>query len=332
MAYVAAIHRWFEDWDFLLTPSVSVAAFPAELLMPKHWPQHEWDWVSWAEFSYPFNMSWNPAASVPCGFTADGLAGRTADRRPALRRPRRAAGVGGVRASAALGRQASRTRLTTPHEPGDRRFLLGFPALFSIVNPISGAFIFREVTAVRADQRARLARQVALYSLVVMTVALWAGSFVLGFFGITLAALRVAGGIVVALSAWNLLNAPEERDARKQQQAAASDAIDDVALFPLTIPITTGPGTISVAITLGSGHPRAADQLVWFFLGMTAATVALAIVIWITYRSADRISRLMGPGGSRTVTRLSAFLLLCIGVQILIAGVEDVLTPLLAHH
>jgi aspartyl-tRNA(Asn)/glutamyl-tRNA(Gln) amidotransferase subunit A len=73
MAYIAAIHRWFESWDFLLTPSVSVAAFAAELLMPKHWPQHDWDWLSWAEFSYPFNMSWNPAASVPCGFTTDGL-------------------------------------------------------------------------------------------------------------------------------------------------------------------------------------------------------------------------------------------------------------------
>jgi len=73
MAYVAAINHWFEDWDFLLTPAVSVAAFPAELLMPAHWPSHAWDWVGWAEFSYPFNMSWNPAASVPCGFTADGL-------------------------------------------------------------------------------------------------------------------------------------------------------------------------------------------------------------------------------------------------------------------
>jgi aspartyl-tRNA(Asn)/glutamyl-tRNA(Gln) amidotransferase subunit A len=73
MTYIADIHRWFGNWDFLLTPSVSVAAFPAEKLMPDHWPQHAWDWVSWAEFSYPFNMSWNPAASVPCGFTADGL-------------------------------------------------------------------------------------------------------------------------------------------------------------------------------------------------------------------------------------------------------------------
>jgi aspartyl-tRNA(Asn)/glutamyl-tRNA(Gln) amidotransferase subunit A len=72
-AYVAEIHHFFDDWDFLLTPAVSVAAFPANLLQPSHWPQHPWDWLSWAEFSYPFNLSGNPAASIPCGFTSDGL-------------------------------------------------------------------------------------------------------------------------------------------------------------------------------------------------------------------------------------------------------------------
>jgi aspartyl-tRNA(Asn)/glutamyl-tRNA(Gln) amidotransferase subunit A len=71
-AYTAAIHRWFDDWDLLITPSASVAAFPVERLMPAHWPSHDWDWLSWAEFSYPFNMAQNPAISVPCGFTADG--------------------------------------------------------------------------------------------------------------------------------------------------------------------------------------------------------------------------------------------------------------------
>ncbi|MCW3475643.1 amidase family protein [Limobrevibacterium gyesilva] len=73
MAYIADIQMFFEDWDFLVTPTVSVAAFPAERLQPAHWPEHPWDWLSWAEFSYPFNMSWNPAATVPCGFTAEGL-------------------------------------------------------------------------------------------------------------------------------------------------------------------------------------------------------------------------------------------------------------------
>jgi multiple antibiotic resistance protein len=207
-------------------------------------------------------------------------------------------------------------------------FLLGFPALFSIVNPISGAFIFREVTLHRPQDRDRVARLVALYSLAVMTVALWAGSYVLAFFGISLAALRVAGGVVVALNAWNLLNAPEYHEAQKQDQAAPARGAEDVALFPLTIPFTTGPGTIAVAVALGSSHPENTFDLILFFIGMTAATVALAGVIWIAYGSSDRISRLMGPRGSRTVTRISAFLLLCIGVQILISGIQDVVTSL----
>ena len=210
-------------------------------------------------------------------------------------------------------------------------FLLGFPALFSIVNPISGGFIFRGVTADRPPEaQARLARLVALNSLCVMMGALWAGSYVLAFFGITLPALRVAGGLVVALSGWRLLNAPETHEDRKQQQAATADGIEDIALFPLTIPFTTGPGTIAVAVALGAGHPRLFAGLGWFFLGMTGAAVAMTAVIWVTYRYADRLTRMMGPSGTRTITRMSAFLLLCIGVQITITGVEDVLGPLLA--
>ncbi|MDP6953218.1 MAG: amidase family protein [Alphaproteobacteria bacterium] len=73
ITYVEQVHRAFEQCDLMLTPAVSVAAFPADRLQPEHWPQHPWDWVSWAEFSYPFNFSGNPAASVPCGFTKDGL-------------------------------------------------------------------------------------------------------------------------------------------------------------------------------------------------------------------------------------------------------------------
>jgi multiple antibiotic resistance protein len=210
-------------------------------------------------------------------------------------------------------------------------FLLGFPALFSIVNPISGGFIFRSVTASRTPEaRAKLARLVAVNSLGVMMGALWAGSYVLAFFGITLAALRVAGGLVVALSGWRLLNAPETHDARKQEQAASAEGFEDIALFPLTIPFTTGPGTISVAVALGAGHPSGFAPLGWFFLGMTAAAVAMTVVIWVTYTYADRLTQLMGPTGTRTITRMSAFLLLCIGVQILISGVQDVLGPMLA--
>ena len=212
-------------------------------------------------------------------------------------------------------------------------FLLAFPALFSIVNPLSGALIFRVRTEDRTHaQRVTLARKIGVFSFFVMMVALWAGSYVLAFFGVTLAALRVAGGLMVALSAWSLLNAPQVREARKQQQLDSAEAQppEDVALFPMTIPFTTGPGTIAVAIALGSAHPGALDGLLTFFVGETAAALAIALFVWAAYSAADRVVRWLGPGGAKTVTRLGAFLLLCVGVQILITGVQDVLRPLLA--
>ena len=73
LRYVERQHRFMVDWDLLLTPAVSVAAFPADRLQPEHWPQHPWDWLSWAEFSYPFNLSGLPALSIPCGLTPEGL-------------------------------------------------------------------------------------------------------------------------------------------------------------------------------------------------------------------------------------------------------------------
>jgi aspartyl-tRNA(Asn)/glutamyl-tRNA(Gln) amidotransferase subunit A len=72
-AYIAEISSFLEDWDYLITPVASVAAFPVEMVRPAHWPRHDWDWLAWAEFLYPFNMSSHPAASVPCGMTASGL-------------------------------------------------------------------------------------------------------------------------------------------------------------------------------------------------------------------------------------------------------------------
>ena len=104
-------------------------------------------------------------------------------------------------------------------------FLLGFPALFSIVNPLAGTFIFRELTAhLSARRRSATARKVAIYSLLVMMGALWAGSFVLAFFGVTLAALRVGGGVVIALTAWTLLKQPEQHEASRTHQIDAVPA------------------------------------------------------------------------------------------------------------
>ena len=154
-------------------------------------------------------------------------------------------------------------------------FLLAFPALFSIVNPLAGGLIFRTATAERTHpQRIELAGRVGIYAFLVMATTLWAGSFVLAFFGITLAALRIAGGLIVSLSAWALLNAPEHREARKQEQASSAEGAEDVAFFPLTMPFTTGPGTISVAVALGSEHPSWGGGELLFFLGVTTAAAA----------------------------------------------------------
>jgi multiple antibiotic resistance protein len=211
-------------------------------------------------------------------------------------------------------------------------FLLAFPALFSIVNPVGGALIYSQVTADRDHEtRAALAGRVALYSAAVMLVALWAGATVLSFFGVTIAALRIAGGLVVAVRAWALLTAPEHNEAMKQQQAAPAGALDDAAFYPLTMPFTTGPGTIAVAIALSATRPSETGRLLAFFAGLSAAALAIALLVWLAYRWADRLVALLGPSRARVVTRIAAFLLLCIGTQIVLTGATDVVRGFLAR-
>jgi multiple antibiotic resistance protein len=210
-------------------------------------------------------------------------------------------------------------------------FLLAFPTLFSIVNPLGTVFIFDEVTAHLAHaDRARLAQRVGLYSLLMMLGALWLGAYVLNFFGVTLAALRLAGGAVVGMRAWELLNRPEDHEERKQEQAGPTgQAVMDMAFFPLTMPFTTGPGTIAVAISLGAERPASGLGLLGFFLGVSAAALAIALLIWLGYRSTDLIVGRIGISARRSLSRLMAFLLLCIGVQIMVSGFDDALLTVL---
>jgi multiple antibiotic resistance protein len=181
-------------------------------------------------------------------------------------------------------------------------------------------------------ERRWLAGKVALYAALVLLVSLWAGSYVLNFFGISLGALRVGGGLVVASSAWRLLNRPEEQEARKEQQAAPARLSSEAAFYPLTIPLTTGPGTISVMVALAAERPAAGHGLLPFMLGMSAAALLIAAMIWISYRYSDAVLRLVGNGGARVLARLVAFLLLCIGTQIVVTGVEDLASEFLASQ
>jgi multiple antibiotic resistance protein len=205
-------------------------------------------------------------------------------------------------------------------QPAIDSFLLAFPALFSIVNPLAGSIIFHEVTADRTHgERVSLARRVGVYSAIVMLVALWAGSYILNFFGISLNALRIAGGLVVAVRAWELLSTPEEHEQRKQDQAAPAENARNVAFFPLTLPFTTGPGTIAVAVAIGTEHPSD-PSLIAFFLGISAAAIGIAVIIIVAYGTADRLAAALGASGRQVVSRLAAFLLLGIGVQIMLSG------------
>jgi multiple antibiotic resistance protein len=211
-------------------------------------------------------------------------------------------------------------------------FLLSFPALFSIVNPPSGAIIFNEVTAHQTrPQRTALARRVALYSALVMLVSLWAGTYILSFFGISLNALRIAGGLVVAVRAYEMLSAPESRDTRKAEQAKPmgepepQEDLSGFAFYPLTLPLTTGPGTIAVAVSLGTERPDAFSAMAGFYAGASLAVIALAILIWVSYAASDRITSVLGHAGQQIAARIAAFLLLGIGVQIMLTGIIPVL-------
>jgi len=213
-------------------------------------------------------------------------------------------------------------------------FLIGFPALFSIVNPAATAMIFYNLTADRSHKaRTELAGRVAINAALVLLGSIWLGSYVLNIFGVSLGALRVAGGLVVATTAWKLLMQPETTVKRAGEVDGEVDttALSRIAFFPLTMPITTGPGSIAVAIALASERPQSGEGTIPFFAGLTLAAIATAVTVWLSYVFADRLFVRLGEAGADVVGRLSAFLLLCIGVQIMGTGAESLLGPWLIH-
>jgi multiple antibiotic resistance protein len=138
-------------------------------------------------------------------------------------------------------------------------FLLVYAGLFPIVNPVGNAPIFLALTAYCTDRERRaLALRVAINGFFLLLGSLFVGSYVLEFFGITLPVLRIAGGVVVAAFGWTLLQAKEElADQRTAETARGPDTATD-AFYPLTMPLTVGPGAMSVAIALGSTRPKEA--------------------------------------------------------------------------
>jgi multiple antibiotic resistance protein len=209
-------------------------------------------------------------------------------------------------------------------------FLLAFPALLSIINPLGGAFIFLGATESLSDELRRdLARWVGIHSFLILNASLWIGAYVLGFFGISLPVLRVAGGIVIAMTAWKILYAEDEPSRHHPLNITSPRDASRAAFFPLTMPVTAGPGTIAVAVALGSNRPRGAGHLAVFALEATIVTVLLSAIVYGLYRYADRLSRVIGANGTNIILRLTGFLLFCIGIQVAWTGAAELLSSVL---
>jgi multiple antibiotic resistance protein len=206
--------------------------------------------------------------------------------------------------------------------------LLVFAALLPIVNPFGGAPLFLAMTAdCTADERASLARRVAINAFVLLIASVATGSYVLEFFGLSVPVVQVAGGLVVSAFGWSLLQHPGPVDVQPATRAAIP--ISSRAFYPLTLPLTVGPGSISVAITIGANFPQSVRSLLINGPAMLIGVVLVSATVFVAYRYADRIGRVIGETGMAVLLRLSAFILLCIGVQILWNGVRGLLGTLL---
>jgi multiple antibiotic resistance protein len=200
-------------------------------------------------------------------------------------------------------------------------FLLVYAGLFPIVNPVGSAPIFLALTRGHsAAVRRGLARRVAINGFILLLGSLFVGSHVLVFFGITVPVLRIAGGLAVASFGWRLLRDGVE-PADNADNVAEDTPVD--AFYPLTMPLTVGPGSISVAIALGAQRPQETTdtfQLAMLLAAAALGLAAIALTVFLCYRFADRMVALLGASGINVMIRLSAFILLCIGIQIIWSG------------
>lgn len=202
--------------------------------------------------------------------------------------------------------------------------LLIVGALFPIVNPIGSAPLFLTLTrGISREGRAILARMIALNGVALILASIFVGTHVLAFFGISLPVVQVAGGLVLVAAGWTLLRREDDDGAEEKPSKPCNEAdYEKQAFYPLTMPLTVGPGTISVAITLGANRPEG-GQWAWPVIGgMLLGSVAIALAIYLSYRSAERLAQVLGDAAMNVFIRLSSFILLCIGVQIIWNGVK----------
>ena len=207
-------------------------------------------------------------------------------------------------------------------------FITVFAALFPIINPLGGGPIFLNmVQGCSQPVRNKLALGVGISSFFMLLGSMLIGPELLLFFGITLPALKLAGGLVVIAMGWNLLNQKSTpKDGGDNSTGITDLNANNSVFFPLTMPLTIGPGSIATSISLmagarhGQNYSYAAElpALAGGLLGL----VVLSVTIYIVYSQSSNIQRLLGENGTNVLMRLFAFILLAIGVQIFLGGIE----------
>ncbi|HEX8815268.1 MAG TPA: MarC family protein [Terriglobales bacterium] len=214
--------------------------------------------------------------------------------------------------------------------PVAKSILLVVSALFPIVDPIGGSPVFLSLTASYAPETRRvLARSIAIDSFILLVASYTVGSHVLSFFGISLPVVQVGGGLIVIATGWAMLHQDAGgTPAQERAGVTCSDAMKQ-AFYPLTLPLTVGPGAISVAITLGANEPHQLRANLMALLAAGIGSAIMAVIIYLCYGFADRLGTMIGPKGTLVIVKLSAFLLVCIGVQFLWNGASQLLGSLL---
>jgi len=200
--------------------------------------------------------------------------------------------------------------------------LLVFAALFPIVNPVGGAPVFLAMTEGLSDaERAQLARRIAMNAFLLVLGSIFVGTHVSEVFGLSVPVIRVGGGILVCSVAWDLLRSADAGLPEAPLRRATPAELAARAFYPMTLPLTVGPGSISVAITLGAQVPRGVSEWAIRIVAAAVGTILLTVSIYVLFRYAERLTRAIGSTGTQVLLRLSAFILLCIGVQIVWSGV-----------
>ena len=201
---------------------------------------------------------------------------------------------------------------------------IAFMALITVINPLGTGFILSAMTdGITLDQRKKLARKIVINCIGIFLAILVFGSLILSFFGLNISIIRVGGGLLLAFMGWSMLNAP---DAENTSTVASvdPDSFFKKAFYPFTFPVTSGPGCIAVIFTLAVHHGAKTDlgtqlaSLSGTFIGL----VGVALVVYLCYVYSFVIEKKLGPDGAHALNRIMAFVTMCIGLQILWAGIQ----------